>query len=275
MNITRIIAAICMMSFIIIVAASCSKKRVCYVDKQSELLTVLWIQKAAEYRALAYQAYNIAKLRLKEELRNKRTKKRAVVVDIDETVLDNSPYLAKTVLANIGYPTGWKKWCDMVKAEPVPGALEFLTFADAMGVSVYYISNRYTNVLSSTIKNLKKLGFPQVKKSHIFLRKNKHHTKTIRRARVSKTHYICMLVGDNLADFATIFGDEKVPHYAKRAKIVDKYKKLFGKKFIVLPNPNYGDFLKSIPTFSFKKPQSKRDKVLLDALQTYGVENQP
>ena len=60
--------------------------------RKSLIMSTLWQTTSAEYRALAYQAYNIARLRLDEDLKIKRTQKRAIIVDADETVLDNSPF---------------------------------------------------------------------------------------------------------------------------------------------------------------------------------------
>ena len=82
---------------------------------------VLWIQTAGEVRALHYQAFNLAKLRLDQDLRlrpGKQGKKRAVVVDVDETVLDNSPYQARVLRTDEGYPKGWVDWLEMAEAAP-------------------------------------------------------------------------------------------------------------------------------------------------------------
>ena len=122
------------------------------VDLDYQTAAVLYMQKAAEYRALTYQAFNIARLRLDADFDKKNVKKlpkpmrkmpRAVVVDIDETVLDNSPAQARGITTNTPFNNkDWFAWSNMRKAKSVPGALEFLNYAVSKGVKVFYISNR-------------------------------------------------------------------------------------------------------------------------------------
>jgi len=107
------------------------------------LLATLFQQKAAEKRALSYQAFNIAKLSLDSQLKvADLTKPLAVVVDIDETVLDNSPFEAKSILNNSDYPKYWNEWCQLAAAKPLAGSVEFLNYAKSKGVVVFYITNR-------------------------------------------------------------------------------------------------------------------------------------
>ena len=81
------------------------------------VLSTLYQQKAAEYRALSYQTFNLAALMLDNDLADKRVDKhRVVIVDIDETVLDNSPFLGKSILENSSYPKYWNEWCSLAKA---------------------------------------------------------------------------------------------------------------------------------------------------------------
>ncbi|MBA3804794.1 MAG: 5'-nucleotidase, lipoprotein e(P4) family, partial [Acidobacteria bacterium] len=72
----------------------------------------LWTQLSGEWRALAYQAYNFARILLDQDLRTNRKRKmrRAVVVDIDETVLDNSRYQASLIREHKSYPQDWTAW---------------------------------------------------------------------------------------------------------------------------------------------------------------------
>src|SRR5699024_8372003 len=94
---------------------------------------VMWMQNAAEYKALSYQAFNIAKLRLDEYLgkRNPTSdKKPAIITDIDETVLDNSPSSAKDIEDGEEYSSErWADWVAQEEAEEVPGAADFLNYA--------------------------------------------------------------------------------------------------------------------------------------------------
>ena len=197
---------------------------------------------SAEYKALAYQAYNTATDRLdqlKEEFPDK--KNMAVIVDIDETVLDNSPYEAKLIELNASYDSCWNTWCNVAAARPVPGAVEFLQHADSLGFDVFYVSNRKEKFVGNgTRENLKKLGFPQLDDAHIYLR-TKTSDKEPRRRAIAADHEIVLLVGDNIGDFY-----EDTSDYAKRDSTVNAMKKEFGKKFIVLPNAMYGNWPSSL-----------------------------
>ena len=126
-------------------------------DNEAQLTAIIWQQKSSEYRALVYQAFNIARVMIDQELKVKRSKKRAVVVDIDETLVNTSPYQAKSITAHQYYPKGWKEWCNMAIAGEIPGAREFLMHADSKGFNIFYVSNRSVELEENTIKNLKAL----------------------------------------------------------------------------------------------------------------------
>src|SRR3982750_154870 len=134
-------------------------------DNEYQAGATLWMQKAGEYRALAYQAFNLAHWQLDADLDKKNVKKlpkaerkrpRAIVVDIDETVLDNSPANAYGVKTGAGYNTkDWYAWGQMRKAKAVPGAVDFLNYAVSKGVKIFYISNRDEVQRQATLDNLK------------------------------------------------------------------------------------------------------------------------
>lgn len=200
----------------------------------------LWVQNAAEYRALSYQSFNLAKLHLNADLKHTtRDKKRAVVVDIDETILNNSPLLAKLILEGKGYSSeNWEKWINFASAKALPGGVEFLNWANSQGVEVFYITNRKVKFFDSTYKNLKEVGYP-IKKENLLMRTTKR-SKDSRRAHVSKKYHIVLLMGDQLGDFSEIFDRKSL---TTMAILVDSKKNSFGKKFIVLPNPLYGAWI--------------------------------
>ncbi len=211
--------------------------------QHNQLMATLYTYYAAEYKALTYQAYNIAKEKLIEIKRlNPEKTNLAVVLDIDETVLDNSPFEAKMILEKSSYNSeSWNKWCSLSVAEPVPGVLKFLEFADEQGFNIFYLSNRKKKFTQEgTLDNLIKIGFPQVSDDHLLLRDGER-SKTNRRNTISENYKIVLLVGDNLGDF---YEDTQI--FTEREQIVDKNKNLFGKKFIVLPNAMYGDWVSSI-----------------------------
>ncbi|TYK80312.1 HAD family acid phosphatase, partial [Streptococcus pyogenes] len=122
-------------------------------------MSVLWSQRAAETQALYFQGYQLATVRLKEQLNKPTDKPYSIVLDIDETVLDNSPYQAKNVLEGTGLtPESWDYWVQKKEAKPVAGVKDFLQFAAQNGVQIYYISDRSTTQVDATMENLQKEG---------------------------------------------------------------------------------------------------------------------
>nr|WP_320117795.1 5'-nucleotidase, lipoprotein e(P4) family [uncultured Marinifilum sp.] len=216
------------------------------------VMSTLWFQRSSECRALYYQAFNLAKLSLDKQLANcnDKSKAKAVVVDIDETVLDNSPFETNCIRTGKTFTSAaWKEWTDKAKAQATPGSLEFLKYAASKGVETFYISNRDTSATATTLENLKMLGFPYANKEHLLLKTNTSN-KTERRNIVNKTHNILIFAGDNVGDFDE-FLEDRTENYGFSK--VDSMKNKFGEKFIVLPNPMYG---------SWEKPILKSDKKL-------------
>jgi 5'-nucleotidase (lipoprotein e(P4) family) len=209
------------------------------INADHMMLAVLFYQKAAENRALYYQAFNTAKWLVEEDLEDNPKGKRAVVLDIDETVLDNSPYEAQCILGKFGYPEKWEEWCNGAKAESCPGAIDFLKYSVDKGYDIFYITNRKEKLKEGTLKNLKDKGFPMADETHVLFR-TEDNSKEGRRQQVAKTYRIALLIGDNLADFLSIYDAKLNPE--QRAIKTDSLKAEFGKRFIVLPNPMYGDW---------------------------------
>lgn len=235
--------------------------------QEHSVKAVLWQQLSGEYRALSHQAFTLAKIQLDRAIEDSKTKDKplAVITDIDETVLDNSPYFAKMIRLDKNFSKElWTEWGQLKKAKPVPGALEFFKYAESKGVEVFYISNRYESQLSETIANLKKIGFPDANKAHTYLKKKKS-SKVTRRNIVLNTHNVVMLLGDNLSDFESVFEKKSI---ADRNTAVEQMKTKFGKKFIILPNPIYGDWenhglYSGKYTWSAKQKDSIRKRMLI------------
>lgn len=202
-------------------------------------MATLYQQTAAEYRALCYQAFNVAKYQLDQNLKIMALQKQqAIVLDIDETVLDNSPHEAKCILNNAFYPTYWEEWMNASSAKPIPGVMDFLKYAKSKGIEIYYITNRKEKYRDQTLKNLKMLGFPNAENQYLML-KTDDSSKKGRRDLVSESNKIILLIGDNLNDFSEIFEKKSV---SERFKLTDDMKEEFGRHFIVLPNAMYGEW---------------------------------
>ena len=227
------------------------------VVSQNEHLVMATVfhQKAAEMRALSYQAYNIARMMLDNDLRRAGlSKKQAIVVDIDETVLDNSPFQAKCIIDETNYPTNWKEWCELEKAKPLPGAVDFLNYAKSKGVEVFYITNRKEMFREVTMNNLIKNNFPFVDEKHLLMR-NETSGKKGRRDIISKDYRIVLLIGDNLNDFSEVFEKKSVN---ERFNMTDSLKNEIGRRFIVLPNVMYGEWEEAI--YNYNNTLTDKDK---------------
>ncbi len=234
---------------------------------QQDVMAVLWYQRAAESRALYYQAFNVAHDRLEQILATDTTgPKKAVVVDIDETVLNNSPWQGYSILKDAPFPTGWDQWIKSAGADATPGAVDFLRYAVSRGVDVYYISNRKQDNLEPTIKNLKQWNFPEADANHILL-KTGTSDKTKRRQRVEETHKIVLLMGDNLGDFEQLFQGKSS---RERNRLVDQDSNQFGRRFIMLPNPMYGEWEGATYGYQYDKPAGVKAEDRLNALQSFG-----
>jgi len=230
-------------------------------NKNSQYLmnATLWFQQSAEMKACYLQTYQLAELRLAQYLTEYNgDKKPAVVLDIDETVLDNSPFEVHLLQTGELYSSAlWAQWTDLAEAKALPGAVEFTQKAKALGAEVIYISNRKTTELSNTLKNLSETGFPNADSTFVFLRTTTSD-KTERRALVSEKYEILLFVGDNLTDFSNIFanrGDDL------GQTILDSTSNLIGTKYIILLNPMYGEWEGAIYKNDYSKSETEKQQL--------------
>ncbi len=247
-------------SFLII---SCSVRQPAAVQAGESqdplLLSVLWFQKSAEMKALFIQGYNIAQKSLDEKLAKKENSKQGIIImDIDETVLDNSP--SEVYLIRNGVPFSdeiWKKWVKMASAKACPGALEFVRYAQSKNIEVFYVTNRETpDELEPTIKNLTALGFPYADNAHLILKAG-ISSKEQRRQALAEKYDILMLIGDNLADFNVAFDIRGADLGAGE---VEKQRQKFGTDYIILPNPMYGPWINA--AVREKPGDTNREKIM-------------
>lgn len=214
------------------------------VVPEQSVTAVLWFQRSAEYRALCYQAYNLAEMRVKEYLaKPEENKQAAVIFDIDETLLDNTPEEASNIKDGKTFSAeSWKAWTDLASAAVIPGSLDFCHFLARNDIQLIYVSNRQNTESTTTLLNLQKWNFPYADRNHLYLKSNTS-SKEVRRNIVEKQYNVILLVGDNLSDFDQVFEDRSV-NFGYNS--VDSLRLEFGKKFIILPNPIYGDWLKPL-----------------------------
>ncbi|GAA4904204.1 5'-nucleotidase, lipoprotein e(P4) family [Mucilaginibacter defluvii] len=226
----------------------------------------VWQQRAAEYKALCFQAYNAARVQVDLAIKTPTDKPLAIVTDIDETVLDNSPYDAQRALNNLEFDTKtWKAWTAKAIADTVAGAPAFLKYAASKGITVFYITNRDEDERGGTLKNLKRYGLPDADNAHLLL-KQTSSSKESRRQQVQKTHNIILLCGDNLPDFDALYDNK--PNEQNRDQATRKLANQFGTKYIVLPNPSYGDWEGALYKWNYKLTPAQKDSVIQAATKT-------
>jgi 5'-nucleotidase (lipoprotein e(P4) family) len=239
-----------------------------YTQGDLKIYPVLWQQKAAEYRALCYQAFNIAEYRLDEILKqNSDNKNLAIITDLDETILDNSDIAAKKIKEgkDVGYAE-WKQWVDQPVVPTVPGAVDFLQWVGQQGITVFYISNRRVTGLQLTLGLLQRLKLPNADTSHMLFLSDDDYSKESRRQTVMKNYNVLLLLGDNLDDFMQVFEEKPIN---ERFRETDKEKDEWGKKFIVLPNATYGEWENALYDYKDDLSPEQKSKVLKALLKGF------
>jgi 5'-nucleotidase (lipoprotein e(P4) family) len=254
-------------AILLLAACSSSKKTTdAGITNKGKIWALLWQQQAAEYKALCFQAYNIAKLRVDDAIKQTPAKPYAIVTDIDETLLDNSPYDAQRAVNNLDFTTTtWKQWTAKGIADTVPGAPSFLKYAASKGVEIFYVTNRDEDERAGTLKNLALYNFPNADNAHLLL-KGAASSKEGRRQQVLDSHTIILLCGDNLADFDALYDNK--PSTLTRAEATQKLMREFGNRYIVLPNPSYGDFEGAWFKFNYKLSPAQKDSVIKANIKT-------
>lgn len=247
---------------------------------QEGLNATAWVQTAAEWKIAARQAYFLATRQLDAALKDPKWNAvaeqgwspklpPAVILDLDETVLDNSAYQARLVRDDAPFtPQSWGNWVAQSAATAVPGAQKFLNFANKKGVKIFYITNRTQGEEAATRENLKRLGLPvHGPADHVLTlgeRPEWTSDKITRRRFVAKNHRVLLLVGDDLNDFITA----KPRSLQERLDLLEKYSASWGQKWILLSNPLYGSWEGAL--FGYKNDLSRQQMLgrKYGALQT-------
>lgn len=275
-------------------------------------LPEVWVQTSAEYKALSYQAYRVAEMQFDRwaDILEKRAdgkaylpgadKPVAIILDLDETVIDNSGYQAFTAKNQQEFNQSiWDAWIDFQStnegaAATVPGAPEFLNKVEAMGVTPIYISNRMVGQEEQTSKVLQRNGINvgNIKERLLLRLPSKEETaraeavvesagldpsseeaervvkgegkKEARRRQIQAKYDVIAYFGDQLGDFdAYVMGNLDGNAYKSRKAKADDYRKYWGTIWFMLPNPMYGYWApgQGIPA---DRPES--------VLQDYGFE---
>lgn len=249
---------------------ACDNKRKEHSD--TLLDAVSWVQNSGEYKALTIQAFNLGKSRLDKIMENDTvpTKPKAIILDIDETVLDNSPFFANLIIKNekLDQQTweGWENWTDQIQATALPGAVPFLKYADSQGVAIFYVTNRDQTEEEATFLNLKNESFPNVHKENLLLKNQSSSSKIDRFNKVQKEYNVVLYFGDNLSDFSDRYYHEDLDKTVDEKVLEDS--DYFGSKYIVLPNPMYGDWETSLYEKETSDKRSEK-QIKLDKLRGF------
>ena len=205
-------------------------------------IAIRYQQRSAEVKALQRQCYALATLRLRAAVEANGTGKGlAVVSDIDETILDNTAVMAHAMTlgeALDGFET-WKLWEREGAPHLLPGAADFFHLADQLGVTIFYVSDRFEENKLATIATLSRLGLPQVHADQVLLF---GPPKSERRAAVERDHHIILQLGDTLHDFHGCFAGATLDI---QHQLAEDHADRFGEDWIVFPNAAHGTWMEA------------------------------
>lgn len=226
------------------------------------LNATIWMQTAAEYEASVRGTYAAARASLDLALADPswsalppgergdgfESLPAAIVVDADETMIDNSPFQARGIRddADFAY-ANWLAWVNERRARALPGAVDFANYAASKNVPIFFVTNRDAPAeTESTVANLRALGFPiAADASNVLLRGDARapaREKSARRAWVAQRHRVVLLLGDNLGDFI----DGVATSIEQRQALMAPFADWWGRRWFMLPNPTYGSWESSV-----------------------------
>jgi acid phosphatase len=247
------------------------------------LNATLWMQRSVEYKANSLSVFALAKMRLEQALADENWTAApaeqtgayqklppAVVLDLDETLIDNSRFQVWMILNDqVFTPPVWTKFVNAQVTDAIPGAVDFTKFAESKGVKVFYVSNRTAEEKESTRKNVERLGFPMGGNVDTFLmardKPDWGSAKGTRRAFVAKDYRVLLNLGDNFGDFVDSYRGSE----ADRLKVFEENKERWGREWIMLANPAYGSFESAPFGHDYKKSPEEQRKAKREVLQSW------
>ncbi len=244
----------------------------------------LWLQTSVEFKANALSTYRLAGLQLDAALADKswtavpgeqmgdyKAKPPAIILDVDETVLDNSVYQA-WVVTQYKYYSGktWGPFVNDVLSRPIPGSLDFIKMAHGKGVKIFYVTNRKAPLEDGTRKNLAKFGYPVDTSEDMVLTRGekdewKSSKKSPRRKHVAANYRVLMVFGDNFGDFV----DGYKGSIAERQALYAKNDAMWGSKWYMIANPSYGSWESAAFGHNWRKPGAERRQMKHQALEAW------
>jgi len=256
MHCSRLLALAAALLFPLAAAAQESTPAAAPVTPDDNLNAVLWMQHSVEYQASTMAAFALAKRRLIQAMGdpwwtavpdvqkgNYSKLPPAIILDVDETVLDNSKYQAWNISSGKPFSNEtWKAFVEAKVSTAIPGAVAFTRYANARGIKVFYVTNRTEDMEQATRDNMQTLKFPMGGNVDTFLLAKEQSdwtsAKGTRRAFVAKNYRVLLLMGDNFGDFVDAYKGSETD----RQKVFDDSAAHWTKDWIMLPNPSYGSF---------------------------------
>lgn len=252
-------------------------------DAHENLNATLWMQGAAEYRLDTQAKYRQAKATLDRAIADRRwtaaveqsgdvsqLRPLAVIMDLDETVLDNSVFQGELTKRRTVFSLElWNAWVARGEAAALPGALDFISYAESRGVTVFYVTNRTAEGEAATRTNLERLGIRLPANIDTLMTAGEKpgwtSDKTSRRAAVAETHRILMLVGDDLGDFIAAY--REMPE--DRISAAQRHAAWWGERWVLLANPAYGSWEAALYGRQFSLPESEILRRKWEQLKSY------
>lgn len=202
---------------------------------------IRWFAAAAEQRAAYVQTYRFATATISRLAQGRSAGSWGVILDADETVIDNSPYEIQQARLGVPYDSvSWDAWVKRGAARALPGAVDFTSRVHALGGRVVIVTNRDQMYCDVTRENIIRVGVPA---DEVLCRTDRVNGSKDPRFDAVRNGTapsmlppldVLMWVGDNIQDF---------PHSTQAIRSApDSALAGFGERYIVLPNPMYGSW---------------------------------
>lgn len=244
------------------------------------LNAALWMQRSVEFKANAVAVYALGRIRLDDALADKSASALdqtgaadlppAVILDLDETVMDNSAYESGLVTSGADYSSKtWAAWVAAKQAKAIPGSLDYIRYADSKGVKIFYVTNRKADEEEATRANLEALGYPMGGNVDTFLTRDEKpewtSDKTTRRDFIAKDYRVVAMFGDNFNDFnAKASGTTE-----EREAAFEALQAHFAADWFMLANPTYGSWESITFGDDFKLSTDEKRALKVKALQPW------
>ncbi len=237
-------------------------------DNENNLMMAMaWKQTAAEYRALYHQGFNLARMRVELALAQQQDDSLplAIISDVDETLLLANDYWGYLITQGQDFfdDASWDRWVAQNRAIASPGALDFLNFCVSNSVEIFYVTNRDQGetTVQLAIGNLNAVGFPSVDAAHMRVLRESSNKELVQQE-IREDYEVVALLGDNLNDFARRYYSTDVD---QRLNLMEEDRDLFGRDYILFPNPTDGHWIRAIFGESEPAPSNENREILKNA----------